>query len=188
MKQSLKRTLVLLPISLLLLAACGDDDGGTGSDDSASPQAPASEAAPSDDAGSDDDSAGALDQSTDLCSLVSEETLAASDLTAADGSQRDRAGLPACVWDSLDRTIAVAVDFAYALGPIEEGGMEVEEINGRPVQVAYDSEMTCFYSFTVDDQTKVDVIVEDLGDPTVTPGEPCDAGRAALDDVMEKTG
>ncbi|SDT72075.1 hypothetical protein [Jiangella sp. DSM 45060] len=73
--------------------------------------------------------------------------------------------MPACVWDSLDRSIAVAVDFAYDLGPIEDGDMDVEEMNGRPVQVAYDSEMTCLYSFTVDDQTKVDVIVEDLGAP-----------------------
>lgn len=62
--------------------------------------------------------------------------------------------MPACVWESLDRSIAVAVDFAYDLGPIEDGDMDVEEMNGRPVQVAYDSEMTCLYSFTVDDRRR----------------------------------
>ncbi|WP_053204505.1 hypothetical protein [Jiangella muralis] len=95
--------------------------------------------------------------------------------------------MSACVWDSLDRSISVAVDFAYSLGAIDEYSQDAEDINEHPVQVGYDSKMTCLYSFTVDDQTKVDVMVEDT-DTAATPGEPCDAGRPALDDVMEKIG
>ncbi len=215
MKQSLKRTLVLLPVSLLLLAGCGDDDGDTTSDDNPS-QAAGSGDGSSDDAssgsgsgdgsssdgGSDDDASsdsdsgsgdgddaswGSLDESTDLCSLVSEETLAASGLTAADGGQVDRAGEPACVWNSFEREISVSVDFAYTLGAIDEFSQGAEDMNGHPVQVESDDDTTCLYAFTVGDQTRVRVMVED-NDPTASPGEPCDAGRPALDDVMETIG
>lgn len=215
MTQSLKKALIVLPISLLLLVGCGDD-GETSSDDSATQAAGSEDGAsddatsdsePSDDATSDSDSSdddasgddassdtgsgdgddaswGSLDESTDLCSLVSEETLAASGLTTADGGQADRAGEPACVWNSFEREISVSVDFAYTLGAIDEFSQGAEDMNGHPVQVESDDDTTCLYAFTVGDQTRVRVMVED-NDPTTSPGEPCDAGRPALDDVME---
>lgn len=185
MTLSFNRLLVILPISLLLLAGCGDNGG----DDTASGDNGSESSDSADGGGGDEGSTGGgLDESTDLCSLVSDETLAASNLSPADGVQKEWVYGPSCVYgENLDRRIIVQVDFDNALGPIEEGDEGVEEMNGRPVEVGFDSEMTCLYTFDVDDDTKVDVIVEDLYAPERTPGEPCDAGRPALDDVMEKT-
>lgn len=192
MTQRLKRILLVLPISFVLLAGCGSDDGDdTSSSDSGSENGASDEGSGdgSDEGSGEDASSGGLNPNMDFCTLVSDETLAASNLSASDGEQKEWVGSPACVYgENLDRRIIVAVDFGYALGPIEEGDEGVQMIDGVPVEVGYDSEMTCLYSFSANDEIKVDVIVEDLGDTELTPGEPCDAGDPALADVVEKVG
>lgn len=92
----------------------------------------------------------------------------------------------------MGTSVAASRQATTAAGPtpdrdaIEESDAGVEEVDGHLVEVAYDTEMTCQLAFTPDDETRVDVIVEDLGDTQQTPGGLCDAGYAALADVIEK--
>lgn len=192
MTSSLKKILLILPISLLLVAGCGgDDDPNSGADDATTSDSGSEEGTDdsaddgSGDEGSDEGSSGGLDTS-DLCGLVSDETLTASNLSTSDGVQKEWVGDQACVYgENLARRIIAQVDPDYSLGPIEEGDDKVEMVGDTPVEVQYDSEMTCLLVFT-SGQAKVAIIVEDLFDTEETPGEPCDAGYAALEDVLAK--
>lgn len=175
----LVQALVALPLVLLALTACGDDstaptsgDGGSETTDSGG--------------GGGDEPVNVED--LDMCSLVSDETLAAANLSAADGVAKEWVYYSnACVFgEDKPRRLIVLVDDAGA-GDLTNFYDELTEIAGHEAAVEYDSEMTCQLIFDVG-ETRLQVLVEDLGFTDETPGEPCDTGYPAAEDVIAALG
>lgn len=175
----LVQALVALPLVLFALTACGDDDsteptsGDGGSETTESG------------GGGDGESVNVED--VDLCTLVSDETLAAANLSAADGVAKEWVGSPACVYgEDLDRRLIIVADYTGA-GDLTIFYDELTEISGHEAAVEFDSEMTCQLIFDVG-EARLQVLVEDLGRTELTPGEPCDTGYPAAKDVLEALG
>ncbi|HEY9412413.1 MAG TPA: DUF3558 family protein [Jiangellaceae bacterium] len=175
----LVQALVALPLVLLALTACGDDSTAPTSGDGGSETT---------DSGGGNDAEPVDIADVDLCTLVSDETLAAANLSAADGVAKEWVYYSnACVFgEDKPRRLIVLVDDAGA-GDLTNFYDELTEIAGHEAAVEYDSEMTCQLIFDVG-ETRLQVLVEDLGFTDETPGEPCDTGYPAAEDVIAALG
>ncbi|MBC6447445.1 hypothetical protein [Actinokineospora xionganensis] len=120
----------------------------------------------------------------DLCSLVTEETLAIANLKTSDGVRKKWVHYPAaCVFgEKKDTRVIVIAEYDGGL-PIRKDDKHYREIDGVPTENAYDTKMTCQLTFDVG-TSQAKVLVEALWGQEKS-YMACDIGIPAMKDVLE---
>ncbi|SDI47124.1 hypothetical protein SAMN05192558_104316 [Actinokineospora alba] len=119
----------------------------------------------------------------DLCSLVTEDTLAIVGLKPADGVLKKWVHYPACVFgEKKDTRLIVLADYDSVLS-IKPDDKHYRLIDGVPTENEFDTKTTCQVAFMVG-TTRAQVLVEALWGPEKS-YMPCDAGIPAMKDVLE---
>ncbi|WP_436497110.1 DUF3558 family protein [Actinokineospora sp. HUAS TT18] len=119
----------------------------------------------------------------DLCSLVTDKTLAIAQLKSTDGVRKEWVASPACVFgEKKDTRVIVMASYSGGL-PIKTDDKHYREIDGVPTENEYDTKTTCQITFDVG-TTQATVVVEALWGQEKS-YKACDIGIPAMKDVLE---
>lgn len=119
----------------------------------------------------------------DLCSLVTDETLAIAELKSSDGARKKWVTSPACAFGEKKDTRVVVMASYHGGLPIKTHHEHYREIDGVPTETKYDTKTTCQITFDVG-TTQVTVLVEALWGPEKS-YMACEIGIPAMKDVLE---